>query len=604
MSFTFSDTIAGTVSRHDPVGRAFGLVTADGREFEISLAGDPSAELLRNLQEPYVDASGHIDDMLEAGRFLFVYGVFYPEGSPPRFEAKRLIFMDGKAAEFRFEEKNWWVDQLEKIAGFYRQAQFGEGPVDFAGYRTEIRLGGEKTTSHVQETDTISRLVYGMASAFLLTGDETYLEVAEQGTEYLREHMRFVDHDEDVIYWYHGLSVNGDTEKKLFTSEFGDDYHAIPMYEQIYALAGPVQTYRITGDPRIRRDADATVRLFDRFFLDREQGGYFSHVDPILMSPDHESLGENRERKNWNSVGDHAPAYLINLYLATGDRRYADMLEYTFDTIVERFPDDTHSPFVQERFHRDWSHDTTHGWQQNRAVVGHNLKIAWNLMRMHTLRPKDSYLGLATAIGDTMPAVGSDRQRGGWYDVVERVKDAGQEAHHFAWHDRKAWWQQEQAILAYLILHGLTGREDFLRDARRAEAFYNAFFLDHDEGAVYFNVLASGLPYLLGTERLKGSHSMSMYHSAELCYLGAVYNNLLISGRPMDFWFKPHPDGFPGRVLRVAPDLLPAGRVRITEVEIDGSPHDDYDAQALTVRLPETPRQVKVRVRLTPEQAS
>ncbi|MZD04657.1 N-acyl-D-glucosamine 2-epimerase, partial [Streptomyces sp. SID5785] len=407
--------------------------------------------------------------------------------------------------------------------------------------------------------------------------------------------------DENVVYWYHGLKVDGDVETKLFTSEFSDDYDALPAYEQIYALAGPVQTYRVTGDPRIKADADATIRLFDRFYLDSEQGGYFSHIDPILLSPDHASLGPNQARKNWNSVGDHAPAYLINLYLATGEQRYADMLEYTFDTIVERFPDLKNSPFVQERFHRDWTPDTTHGWQQNRAVVGHNLKIAWNLARMNSLRPKDVYLDTAVALGESMPEIGSDRQRGGWYDVVERVKVDGEERFRFTWHDRKAWWQQEQAILAYLILHGVTGRLDFRTEARDAQSFYNAFFLDHDEGAVYFNTLASGLPYLLGVERLKGSHSMSMYHSAELCYLAAVYNNLLVNGSPMDFWFKPDPEQIPDRVLRVAPDLLPAGSVRIASVEIDGVEHTDFNAQALTVRLPDTSGRVKVRVRLKGE---
>ena len=120
-----------------------------------------------------------------------------------------------------------------------------------------------------------------------------------------------------------------------------------------------------------------------------------------------------------------------------------------------------------------------------------------------------------------MPAVGSDRQRGGWYDVVERSSSPGQEVHRFVWHDRKAWWQQEQAILAYLILHGVARRRRVPAHAREAAAFYNAFFLDHDDGGVYFNVLANGLPYLLGNERLKGSHSMSGYHSIELCYLAA-----------------------------------------------------------------------------------
>ncbi|MGF1425308.1 AGE family epimerase/isomerase [Kitasatospora sp. LaBMicrA B282] len=606
VTLTFSDTIAGYVTAYHHEQRELLLATADGRELVLTVADGTPAELLRNLDEPYTDAGGHLAAMLEPGRFLFAHVLGYPEDGALRLEATKLVFLGRRPELFRFEEPDWWIRQLESIAAFYRRAQFGDGPVDYTRYRTQLRLGGEKTASHVQETDTISRLVYGMASAFLLTGEDAYLEVAERGTEYLRDHLRVVDQEEDVVYWYHGLSVDGDTERKLFTSEFSDDYDAIPMYEQIYALAGPVQTYRITADPRIRADADATLRLFEKFFHDPEHGGYFSHVDPILFRADHESLGPNRSRKNWNSVGDHAPAYLVNLYLATGEERYARMLEDTFDTIVAHFPADRHgpdrnsSPFVQERFHRDWTPDTTHGWQQDRAVVGHNLKIAWNLMRMHSVRPKPEYLETAAGIGELMPAVGSDRQRGGWYDVVERVLADGQRFHRFAWHDRKAWWQQEQAILAYLILHGTTGRAEFLREARQAESFYSAFFLDHDEGAVYFNVLAAGLPYLLGTERLKGSHSMSMYHSAELCYLAAVYTNLLINGAPMDFWFKPDPAGLAGGVLRVAPDLLPAGSVRIAEVEVDGVPHHDYDAEQLTVRLAQHGPRVKVRVRLAP----
>ena len=223
------------------------------------------------------------------------------------------------------------------------------------------------------------------------------------------------------------MTFSGRTETKVFASEFGDDYDAIPAYEQIYALAGPIQTYRITGDPRILRDAEMTVDLFDRFYLDRNQGGYFSHLDPITLDPRSEALGPNRAKKNWNSVGDHAPAYLINLWLATGEDRYARMLEYTFDTIAKYFPNYDESPFVQEKFFEDWSPDRTHMWQQNRGVVGHNLKIAWNLMRMYGLKPKPEYEALARKIAEVMPAIGGDQQRGGWYDVMERALKPGEE---------------------------------------------------------------------------------------------------------------------------------------------------------------------------------
>jgi len=72
-----------------------------------------------------------------------------------------------------------------------------------------------------------------------------------------------------------------------------------------------------------------------------------------------------------------------------------------------------------------------------------------------------------------MPKVGSDQQRGGWYDVVERVLDRRGRATCLVWHDRKAWWQQEQAILAYLILHGLIKNPEYCVMPVTA-AFYNA----------------------------------------------------------------------------------------------------------------------------------
>jgi len=597
LDFTFSDLIAGYVVEHDPQRGSVRLRTSDGRTFTARLSETMSAEFLRNLGDPYLDASAHVPDLLTPGRHVFAYGVFSPPGND--FEVKRLVFLGRRPGEYNFEEPNWWVRQLDELAGFYRRAQFGDGPIDYADYRTTLRLGGDKTDVYVQETDTISRLIYGMASAYMLTGNEDYLDVAERGTGYLRDHMRFVDRDEGVTYWYHGIDVRGDAEHKLFTSEFGDDYDALPAYEQIYALVGPTQTYRVTGDPRIAADIDGTLRLFQRFFRDEHAGGYFSHIDPILLRPDHESLGPNRSRKNWNSIGDHAPAYLINLFLATGEQRHAAMLEETFDLICEHFPQQG-SPFVQERFHADWSPDRAWGWQQDRAVVGHNLKIAWNLTRMNAIRPKQAYTELADRLARSMPDLGSDRQRGGWYDVLQRCLVGEENRHRFVWHDRKAWWQQEQAILAYLVLAGHTGDQDFLRHAREAESFYNAFFLDHDEGGVYFNVLASGIPYLLGTERLKGSHSMSMYHAAELCFLAAVYGRLLIRGEPLTLWFRPSPDGFPDRVLRVAPDVLPPGRVKLDRVEVDGRPYAGFDPDAMSVKLPDSTEPLTVQAHLAP----
>ncbi len=601
VQFTFSDTIAGYVTGFDQKTDVFTVKTSDDRAFAIKLKDNTYAQLVRNLDVPYQDATGQMREMLQPGRFVFTYGVFYPESSGIAVEAQFLMFVGRRVEEYVFEGQDWWVRQIEELGNFYLNAQFGDEPANFDDYRTLVTLSGEKATDgYRQETDTISRLVYGFASAYLLTGDDRYLEGAEKGTEYLRDHMRFYDLDENIVYWYHGIDVSGRRETKIFASEFGDDFDAIPAYEQIYALTGPIQTYRVTGDPRILHDAELTVDLFDLFFQDTEKGGYFSHLDPITLDPRSDALGANKGKKNWNSVGDHAPAYLINLWLATGEERYGKMLEYTFDTIVEHFPDYDNSPFVQEKFFEDWTHDYYHMWQQNRGVVGHNLKIAWNLMRTYGLKNKPDYEALARRIAESIPGVGQDRQRGGWYDVMERTLGPDEEKYRYSFHDRKAWWQQEQGILAYLILNGILGDEEYLKFAREGSAFYNAFFLDHDDGAVYFNVLASGIPYLMGTERFKGSHSMSGYHSFELAYLAQIYTNLLITKQPLTLHFKPYPDGFEDGILRVSPDILPPGAIRITNVWVEDEPYGDFDADVLTVKLPQSDERIRVRVEITP----
>ena len=127
--------------------------------------------------------------------------------------------------------------------------------------------------------------------------------------------------------------------------------------------------------------------LFEKFYKDTISGGYFSHIDPVTLDPRAESLGPNRARKNWNSVGDHAPAYLINLYLATGEQQHARLPGRHRQYDLRSLPGLRAQPVRPGAVLEDWSHDNSWGWQQDRAVVGHNLKIAWNLMRIQHARP-------------------------------------------------------------------------------------------------------------------------------------------------------------------------------------------------------------------------
>lgn len=595
--YPFSDTLAGHVTGFDRQKRCFTLRTYVGREFTAALMPTAWAQHLRNLGEPYQDCTGDLEHLLKPGQRLFAHGLFYPDTGPDHMEVDHLILcgLDSPVVE----KEGWWVQQVRSMGDFLLRAEFTDSD-DFHGYTTTLRRCGRKLQDGYQDVNSLSRFIYGLATAYLMTGEERFLQTAEQGAAYLRAYFRLYDTSEDLVLWYHALDIRTCPPRPVLGSEWPDDAGGVSAFDQAYALSGLAQLYRVNGDPELRADVERTLRTFDRYFHDPERGGYFSHIDPVRRDPRSDRLGQNRARKNWNSIGDHAPAYLFNLWLATGEERHARRLEDIFDLVGEHFPDFAHSPFVYERFHEDWTPDTTWGWQQNCGIVGHNLKIAWNLVRMYHLVPKEQYLALATRIAAVMPEVGMDTRRGGWFDALERLRAEKQHVHRFAWHDHKAWWQQEQAILAYLLLAGTRKDPPYLELARYSAAFYNAYFLDHEDGGIFFSVQATGLPYLLGSERFTASHYKAAYHTFELSYLAMVYNDLLIARRPVVLYFKPTAEGFPGRVLRAQPDVLPAGAVRIGGVWVADQAYSDFDPARLTIRLPDVRNRPPVRVLLLP----
>jgi uncharacterized protein YyaL (SSP411 family) len=61
-------------------------------------------------------------------------------------------------------------------------------------------------------------MVDGMASAYMLTGKDEFLEAAENGKEFLRDKMPVIDTNTGLIYWYHGQVSVGGQEQKLLDS--------------------------------------------------------------------------------------------------------------------------------------------------------------------------------------------------------------------------------------------------------------------------------------------------------------------------------------------------------------------------------------------------
>jgi mannose/cellobiose epimerase-like protein (N-acyl-D-glucosamine 2-epimerase family) len=595
-----SETIYGEIKALKLEQRLLTLRTLNHQELTVVLLPQLWAHELVNLGK----AAKPLQDLnsdLVPGRWLMLRCIIYGSEQSLVLEAHELVLTSRDSVERLAHHPSWWRNQIIELADFYLRHLFGssEQPkLDFFRYRTSLSLDGDALTDGRQESAVLSRLVYGFATAYLMTGRPVYLEAAQAGSAYLAEHFCQTDGADGLTYWVHGLEFQQDGRRAvILASEAGDDFDAIACYEQIYALAGLAQTFRATGDPALLDLCRSTIAFLRTYFRDSgPDGGYFSHIDPLTFNPLDDDLARNRARKNWNSIGDHVPAYLVQLYLGSGEEEFRSFLLELQDLLLTRFQPSDGSPFIDERFHADWTPDHSWGWQQNRTVVGHNLKIIWNLLRLQALHPDERTIPFCKALIEPVLTHGFDHLRGGWFDMVER-----RAPHHLCWHDRKAWWQQEQGILAFLELQMLEPSNP--RWATYADAsidFYSSWFLDHEHGGVFFSVTADGNPWLFGQEGQKGGHSMGGYHAFELCLCASSYGNLVLRQETLSLHFLVVPDCLPNRILRVAPDLLPAGSVRLGSVLIDGRPWFEFNATDLTVSLPEGQDSVAVEVRLEP----
>jgi mannose/cellobiose epimerase-like protein (N-acyl-D-glucosamine 2-epimerase family) len=594
------ERVQGIVAEADPATRCVTVTLPGGETQTLRIASNAYLHGLKDLDERQrlldpTDMQG-----FQKGVRIVASGLVYSDS--PELVAKEVAFLSGTEGEPVFEQADWWSSQARDLADFWIKTQFGEGDIgDPVGYRTNISKTGTKRPESVnlQETATISRLIYGLSSIYILNGSPRVLEAARQLVRYQRERMRIESPDGRYIYWLHAIRAG----QPVLPSLFPDDAGTIPLYEQIYCLAGLTQFYRVTGDPEILSDIEKTVRFMDDFYWDYGsknplEQGYFSHIHSGTFRVA-DATGQNALKKNWNSVGDHLPAYLENLYLGTRNPKYLERLRQLGTLIATHFPDPA-SPFVNERFDAAWKPDHSYAWQQNRGVVGHNLKIAWCLTRLYHLTGDKKFLEVAKECGDEMLTHGQDTRRGGWYDVIERDADPVTGRHELVWHDRKAWWQQEQGILGNYILFAETQDPKYLNSARAGAGFYNLVFPDHDDGDVFFDVQADGTPYLLGDRADKGSHSKSGYHNMELTYFAHLYTNLLINKRPVTLHFAPCLEAG-GTTFQVQPISLPPGRIKIVSATVDGDPYTDFDANALSVKLPKWTSPELLTVTLAPK---
>ena len=150
LDFSFSDLISGYVTAYNSAERIIDLKTSDGRDYRAKLTGNTYAKQTQNLKEGWLDRGGQLDTLLVPGQMVFLYGTFFPEGEV-KFEVNYIVFAGDNKDNLRYNEKGWWIEQIDSIASSYIKWQFNAPAeeIDYKNYRTLIdRKSTRLNSSH------------------------------------------------------------------------------------------------------------------------------------------------------------------------------------------------------------------------------------------------------------------------------------------------------------------------------------------------------------------------------------------------------------------------------------------------------------------------
>lgn len=402
----------------------------------------------------------------------------------------------------------------------------------------------------------IARHLFSYSAAYLLEGSPDHLHRAEALVDFMIEH----GWDERYGGWYNAVSRTGavtDSTKDLFM--------------QIYAATGLTLYYTTTRDDRALRYINETNHLLETHAWDASHGGYVRTLNRNLSVRD--------AHKDFTPQGAVVSGYLLYLYHATRDTAHLDQMHRVID--VMRGPmRQPGPPWIYERFAADWTF-LPNSPRNASLNVGHNIELAWLLLRLHALTGHAVYkreaLHLAAPLQDRALT-----PSGAWVTELKR-SDLSSSA-------EASWWMQAYGNMFSLALHEATGEDAALDDFRRGAAFWNRAFIDSTYGGTVLKTTLQGDI----TRGAKAVRSKTSYHTLEHALLNYLYLGLGAAGEPVTLHFRVE-DPDPGATLYPLPIAVDA---TIEQVTINGAPWTDVDAEVPAVPLPQRDEPLRIAVTL------
>ena len=301
-----------------------------------------------------------------------------------------------------------------------------------------------------------SRITWFFANAYMTLKDESLLEEAKHGYEFMQKYC--VDKEKGGVYW--SVAYDGtpeDTTKHTYNQAFS-----------IYALSS---YYDASGDEEALKTAMDLFHIIEERCMD--EIGYKEAFDREFKEIENDKLSENGviAEKTMNTLLHVFEAY-TELYRVSKDADVKKRLEWILDTIADKI--------YNPRLHRQ---EVFFDREMNSILdlhsYGHDIETAWLIRRGTDILGEKSYEDkMLPIILDLTSQV---------YKVAFDGSSLANECEKGVVDQNRIWWVQAETVIGFLNGYALAPEHTEYLEAAKAEwNFIKEHVVDKRPGSEWF----------------------------------------------------------------------------------------------------------------------
>jgi mannobiose 2-epimerase len=372
----------------------------------------------------------------------------------------------------------------ENILPFWLNKVLDRQNKTFSG---EVSFSGEPNPRAPKSGILTARMVWTFSHAYMVYGDEQYLEAASLAYVWLSD--KLWDAEYGGIYWavdWQGYPI--DDKKHVYANAFA-----------LYAL---VEYFRATGDTEAMEKAIRIFYLFEEHAHDEVNYGWFESFDrewrlieDARLAPD-----EYNAPKSMNTHL-HLMEALTNLLRIWDDEllqeRQHEMLRVFLDHIIDP---------VTHHFRLFLSND----WEPFGDVIsyGHDIEGSWLLVEAAGILDDKV---LETEVRERALKMAEAVLSEGLDDDGAVFNEATLSGHLNA---NKDWWPQAEAVVGFLNVYELIGILDYRHAVVRSWDWIRTNLVNRVDGEWYWGTDRGGKPI----ERELAGFWKCPYHNSRMCF--------------------------------------------------------------------------------------